>query len=169
MFTKNAKRFLSLVIVSAFLFSFSNPVYQTNFSGTWKLNEGKSELGQFGGRGVASKLVIDQKSDGVTVTRNSVNFQGEAVATTEILTNDGKETETTLSPNAKRKASLKWAADGLTLTITYSISFDNNGQTFELKGTENWSLSADGKALTLQNSLSTPNGDIAIKAAYDKQ
>ncbi len=169
MFTKNAKRFLSLLVVSTLLFSFSKPIYQTNFSGTWTLNEGKSELGQFGGRGVASKLVIDQKSDGVTVTRNSINFQGEAVATTEILNNDGKETETTLSPNAKKKASLKWAADGQTLAITYSIAFDNNGQTFELKGTETWSLGADGKSLTLQNSLSTPNGDIAVKAAYDKQ
>lgn len=168
MFTKNSKRFLSLLIVSTLLFSFTNPVYQTNFSGTWTLNEGKSDLGQFGGRGVASKLVIDQKSDGVTVTRHS-NMQGQAVVTTEAMSNDGKETETTLSPNAKKKASLKWAADGQTLTITYSIAFDNNGQTFELKGTENWSLGADGKSLTLQNSLSTPNGDIAIKAAYDKQ
>jgi hypothetical protein len=168
MFRKTSQGFLSLLVVSAFLFSFSNPVYQTNFSGTWALNEGKSELGQFGGRGVASKLVIDQKTDGVSVTRHST-MQGQAVVITETMSNDGKETETTLSANAKKKASLKWAADGQTLTITYSIAFDNNGQTFELKGTETWSLGADGKSLTLQNSLSTPNGDIAVKAAYDKQ
>jgi hypothetical protein len=169
MFKKTSNKFFSLLVISAFLFSFTKPVYQANFSGSWTLNEGKSDLGQFGARGVSSKIVVDQKADGVTTTRSSTNFQGEAVTTTETLTNDGKESESTVFGAAKKKSTLKWAADGQTLTISYSIALDRGGQTMELKGSETWSLGADGKTLTMQTALSTPQGDISTKAVYDKQ
>jgi hypothetical protein len=163
------KKLLSLLVVSTLLFSFTKPVFQTNFSGTWALNEGKSELGQFGARGAANKIIVDQKDGAVTVTRNATGFTGEATSSTEALATDGKEVETTVFNGAKKKSSLKWAADGQTFTITYGILFEANGQSFELKGTETWSLGADGKSITLQNAMTTPQGDITTKAVYDKQ
>ncbi|MEO7531035.1 MAG: hypothetical protein ABIS69_06480 [Sediminibacterium sp.] len=166
---KTSHKFLSFLFVSVLLFSFTKPVYQANFSGTWTLNEGKSELGQFGARGSASKIVVDQKADGVSVSRTSTGFDGNATTTSEILANDGKESETTVFGTAKKKSSLKWAADGNNLTITFTIVIDRGGQTTELKGTETWSLGSDGKTLALQNALSTPQGDISTKAVYDKQ
>jgi len=163
------KKLLSLLVVSTLLFSFSKPIFQTNFSGTWSLNEGKSDLGQFGARGAANKIVVDQKDGAVTVTRNATGFNGEAMSSTEALTADGKEVETTVFNGAKKKSSLKWAADGLTFTVTYTILLDFNGQSLELKGTEIWSLGADGKTITLQTAMTTPQGDVATKAVYDKQ
>ena len=88
--TSITKKVLLLLMVSTVLFSFSLPEkYQTNFTGNWTLNEGKSELGQFGARGAASKIVVDQKTNDITVSRASTGFQGEALNSTETLTADG--------------------------------------------------------------------------------
>ena len=165
---KNPYKLVSFLIVSAVLFSFK-PVYQANFSGTWSLNEGKSELGQFGARAAASRITVDQKEDAITITRATADLQGNPTALTETLGYDGKESESTGFANSKKKSSLKWSADGNSFIVSYTIAFDRGGQVTELKGSETWSLGADGKSLLLQNSLSTPQGDFATKAAYDKQ
>jgi hypothetical protein len=159
------RKLLTLLVLSTLLFSFSKPVYQANFSGTWALNEGKSELGEFGTRVASTKIVIDQKTDGVTVTKSGTNFQGEPVSTTETLANDGKESESPGFGGSIRKSTLKWAADKESLTISYSFTFQSN----EFKGTEIWTISADGKTFTLQNSITTPQGDFVTKAVYDKK
>jgi hypothetical protein len=165
---KNKFAFLSLVVVAATLFSFR--MAQTNFSGTWKLNEGKSELGQFGARGAATKIVVDQKTDGaVSVTTTSTNFQGEEVVATDNLT-DGKEVEGAGGfPGSKKKSTLKWKADGTGFDINSIISGEFNGNSFEVKIGQTWTLSADGKTLTVVNSISSPQGEFSSKAAYDKQ
>jgi len=159
---------LSLVVVAAALFSFRTA--PANFSGTWKLNEGKSELGQFGARGAASKIVVDQKADGtVAVTTTTTNFQGEEVTATDNLT-AGKEVEGPGGfPGSKKKSTLKWAADEQSLTIANVVSGEFNGQSFEVKVDQAWSISADGKTLTVATSISSPQGDFSNKAVYDKQ
>ncbi len=170
MITSTSKKILLLFISAAFLFSFSTTkAYQTNFSGTWALNESKSELGQFGGRAAPSKMTVDQKGNDVTFTRTGTSPDGNSVSTTETITGDGKVSETTLSNAGKKSSTLKWAADGTTFTINSTISIDANGQAFTVTVVENWSLSADGKTLTLDDALTTPQGDINIKAVYDKQ
>lgn len=163
------KKISSLLVVSTFMFAFTQPAAITNFSGTWMLNESKSELGQFGGRAVASKIVAVQKADAIDLTKTAMNFQGDEVTSTETLSFDGKESETTVFGTAKKKSNLKWAADNQTFTVTYSINIDRGGQAIEFKGIETWSLAAEGKSITVQTSLTTPNGDITTKAAYDKQ
>lgn len=170
MLTSITKKMLTLSMASVVLLSFSLPVkYQTNFSGTWNLNEGKSELGQFGARGASSKIVIDQKTNDVTVTRHSTGFSGEAQSATETLTADGKSSESIFLGNAKKKSTLRWAGDGQSFTVTFSVAMERNGQSFEFNGIETWSLGADGKTLSLQNKLTTPQGEISTMAVYDKQ
>jgi hypothetical protein len=168
MHMKTSYKFLSLLLVAVLLFSFTKPVYQTNFSGTWALNEGKSELGQFGARGVASKFVVDQKTDGISITRTITGFDGNASDVSENLV-EGKESETTVFGTAKKKSILKWAADGSSFTINATTVVDRNGQSFEFKTTEIWGLSADGKLLTLQNTFSSAQGEVSTKVVYDKK
>ena len=160
------KKLTSLLFVAVLLFSF-RPV-QTDFSGAWKLNESKSELGQFGARGVASKIMIEQKTDVVSLAKTANNFQGEEATTTEILSFDGKETESLVFGSAKRKAKLKWSSDGQNMLVSATIAFEREGQTFDISSTETWSLSSDGKTLTVVSNITTPQGEISIKAAYDK-
>lgn len=161
-------RVLSLLIAPAFLFAFTSKVYRSDFSGEWKLNEGKSELGQFA-RFATRVIKADQKEEAITISKTSPSFNGEDVTITETLSYDGKETETTVFGSSKRKSTAKWSDDGKTFTISYTLLFDFNGQTTEIKGTEAWTLSEDGKTLTLQINSSSPQGEFSSKALYDKQ
>ena len=164
------KKTVSLLFLAAVLFSFRPvQVFQTDFTGTWKLNENKSELGQFGGRGVPSKIVIDQRADVISFTKTAMNFQGEESTSTEAMTFDGKESESMVFGTSKKKSTLKWAADGKDMVISSNIAFDMNGQTFDISSVENWSLSADGKTITVSSKINTPQGEIATKSVFDKQ
>lgn len=68
---------------------------------------------------------------------------------------DGKESETTVFGNSKKKSLVKWSDDGQMLTISYTILFERNGQTSEIKGTETWGLTKDG-LLSLVTVSSSP-------------
>lgn len=163
------RKITSLAIVVTLACSFTVArVYQANFSGSWTLNEGKSELGQFG-RASASKIVVDQKADNIVITRTSTGMDGAVSDATETMV-EGKESESTVFNGAgKKKSVLKWADDKNTFLISSNIAIDRGGQSMEFKTGETWSLSADGKTLTLSNAISSPQGDITTKAVYDKQ
>lgn len=163
-----SKRLLTLLIATTFLFAFTNNTYRANFSGEWKLNESKSDLGQFG-RFAVKIIKADQKEDAITITTTRPSFNGDDVTSSETLSYDGKETETTVFGNSKRKSTAKWSDDGKTFTISYTLLLDFNGQQSEIKGTEVWTLSDDGKSLTSQINSSSPQGEFSWKAVYDKQ
>ena len=62
----------------------------SNFTGEWALNEGKSDLGQYGARFAPKKLKIDGQTDAMDVERVSTNQNGEEVSSKEKITYDGK-------------------------------------------------------------------------------
>lgn len=157
-------KILTLLLAPAFLLSFTAAPDRANFGGEWKLNEGKSELGNFG-RLAAKSVKVDQKADGITISKTGTNFQGEEVTTTETLTFDGKVSETTVFGNSKKKSTASWK-DDQTLVISYTIAFERNGETTEIKGTETWT-SKDGELTILTNS-SSPRGENTTKAVYTK-
>lgn len=171
---KNMKRYfpagwLTLLLAPALFFSFTTIPVKTNYSGSWTLNENKSELGDFGGRFAPRKIKVDQKDDAITIAKTAPSFNGGDATTTETLTFDGKTTETTVFGNAIKKSTAKWSDDGQTLTVTYDIAFERNGETTEINGTEAWTLSNEGKSLTLQIASSSPQGEFSMKAVYDKE
>lgn len=139
-----------------------------DLSGDWKLNEQKSEMGQFGGRMTARKLKVSSQADAITIERTSVNQNGEERTTTEKLTFDGKETETTVFGNNKRKSTAKWSDDGQQLTIQSVMVFDRNGQTMEIKSNEVWKLTENGQALSLESTSTTQRGTNTMKLVYEK-
>ena len=63
-----AKKLLAAVIVSSTLVSFSHKADRANFSGSWALNEGKSDFGQRGARFATKTIKVDQKSDAIAIT-----------------------------------------------------------------------------------------------------
>ena len=164
-----AKKIIGLLIVPVILFSFAFLPDKANFSGSWSLNEGKSDLGQRG-RFAARSIKSEQKDDAITISKTSPGFNGGAdVTTSETLSFDGKESETTAFGNSKKKSILKWADDGQSFTITSTTLFERDGQTTEIKSTETWSLTDGGKALSITTVSSSPRGEFTTKGVYDKQ
>jgi len=168
--TPLVKKLFAAVIVSAALVSFSTKADKANFSGSYTLNEGKSDFGQRGARFATKAIKVDQKADAITISRTTPNFQGgDDITTTETLSFDGKETSSTVMGTATRKSSLKWSDDGQTFVISATTSGERNGQTFSFSGTETWTLGDGGKSLTITSVRTTQQGEVTTKAAYDKQ
>jgi hypothetical protein len=139
-----------------------------NFSGEWKLNEQKSELGEFGERFAPKKLKVDAKTDSMSCERTLTSQSGEEVKSIIKLTFDGKETEGIAFGNSKRKSTAKWSDDGQSLLVNSTIFFDQNGQTTEIKVNEVWKLTDNGNSLAIESNSSSSFGDNSMKLVYDK-
>ncbi len=161
----------SWIALLVFAFIATNPfaagAQRASLNGEWKLNESKSELGEFGGR-VARSLKAEQKEDAITITRVTPGFNGgDPVTSTLTLTFDGKVVESEGFGGSKRKSTAKWSDDGKTLVISSVTNFERDGQSFEFKATEKWSITADGLLSVVTNSTS-PRGESTTKAIYTK-
>ncbi|MCW3079530.1 hypothetical protein [Segetibacter sp.] len=137
-----------------------------NFSGDWTLNAQKSELGEMAGR-IPTKLKVTQTADAVTTERTS-SFNGEERKTNEKITLDGKESENIVFGTSKKKSIAKWESNGQTLNLNSNILFERDGQTMEIKGTENWKLLDGGKTLSIESTSVSTRGTFAAKAVYEK-
>ncbi|HEY2722358.1 MAG TPA: hypothetical protein VGI82_11565 [Chitinophagaceae bacterium] len=161
------KKFIGFLVIPVLFFSFTKLPDHANFSGDWKLNEGKSDLGQMANYEPRT-IKVTQTNDSITITKVAPGFSGDDVTTTETLSYDGKETKSTIFGTSTRTASSKWSDDGQTLTLTYDLMLDFNGQQTEVKGTETWTLADGGKTLVSQNNSSSSFGDIQAKGIYEK-
>lgn len=168
------KKFLSgkfsfaiVAFVLVILCSFRFMPDRAKFSGDWKLDAAKSELGEFGGR-AATSIKIEQKDTAVSISRTSPGFNGgDPVTTSMTLPYSGATVETEGWGGSKRKSTAQWSADGQTLTITNNTHFERDGQSFDIKSTENWTLTKDG-LLSIATNATTPQGEMNIKAVYTK-
>lgn len=154
---------ITVVVLSSFRFMPD----KAKFSGEWKLDAAKSELGEFGGR-AATAIKIDQKDADITISRTSPGFNGgDPMTTTLTLPYSGATVESEGWGGSKRKTTAKWSEDGQTLTITNNIHFDRDGQAFDVKSTENWTLNKEG-LLSIATNATTPQGEMNTKAVYTK-
>lgn len=155
-------------LVLIFLTS-SAAIVKVDFSGNWILDQGKSNLGEMGGRMVATKLKVTQEGSIITIVRTSTGQMGEVI-TTDKLTLDGIEsTSVGGREGSTRKAALKMADDQNTLTVNALTMMSFNGNSFEIKSKENWSISADAKVLTIESETTTQMGVTNTKLVYNKQ
>lgn len=162
-----SKLFYALLIPAAMLFSFATVIDKTNFTGNWKLDEAKSDLGDFGAF-AARSIKAEQKDSSITISRTINGFGGgEPITATVTIFYDGRVTESEGFGGSKTKSTAKWSDDGQAFTITSVIIFDMNGQSNEIKIAETWSLTKEGLLSLVANSTG-PNGDATTKAIYAK-
>ncbi|HEX8460106.1 MAG TPA: hypothetical protein VF623_01695 [Segetibacter sp.] len=140
---------------------------KSNFSGDWKLNEQKSSLGQYA-QMAPRKLKVDGQADYLSVERFAKSPDGSDVSYNDKLTFDGKESESTLFGNTKKKSTAKWSDDGKSLNVNAVIMFDRDGQTFEVKVAEVWKFVEDGKVLSVESTSTSQMGSNTMKLFYEK-
>lgn len=167
--------FMRLVALTIMVAFFLLPVKITaqgskvNFAGKWAFNESKSNLGDGQGRGFrsASQIIATQEGNNLTVERTRTNQNGEATATTEKYTMDGKESVNT-SGRGPSKTIVTWSADGKALNFAITRSFDRNGTTTEMKSTEVWNLT-DANTLTILSTFTMQDTERKTTLVYDKK
>jgi hypothetical protein len=131
-----------------------------NFSGEWKLNVSRSDFGPLPVP-VSRTDKIKHEEPALKVTTTQASQQGEG--TFELnYTTDGKESVNEIRGNSMKSTS-KW--DGDTLVIETKANFNGN----DLMLSDKWSLSADGKVLTINRHIASPMGELDQKVVLEKQ
>ena len=149
-----------LTVLAALALTAAAASAKPNLSGEWKLNVAKSD---FGPAPAPEKLIrtIDHKDPVLKSSTVQSGPQGE-VKSELSYTTDGKES-INKSPRGESKGVAKWDGDNLVIDSKREI------QGMEITQHEVWTLSSDGKILTIVNKLSTPQGDFEIKTVLEKQ
>src|SRR5262249_26549505 len=99
---------------------------------------------------------------GVELSVSTRQQASQGTATTEVkYTTDGKPAVNKIT-SGESHGSAHW--DGNSLVIDSSVE----AQGAQLKSRETWTLSADGKTLTIATHLTLPNGEFDVKQVFDK-
>jgi len=149
------RRVLLMATLAAVIIPFAARAQtKADFSGTWTLDAAKSDPppqgrgGGGGGRGPAGPLEIKQTAAEITIGPATYKLDGSESI------NEGR------GGQAKSKA--HW--DGAKLVIETARDF----QGMAITSKEVRSLSADGKEMTVETAISTPQGDQNRKQVYTK-
>ena len=162
------RSFLSMSLILIFtVFSAFGQASKTNFSGTWNLNEGKSQLGEGPGRRAASKIVITQDANTLTAEKTSTRQSGESFTSTEKYNLDGDQSDNS-GENRKRISTTSWSSDMKELTINSTTTFERNGNSMEMKSVEVYKLGSDGNSLVIETTSSSNRGEFKTSLYYDK-
>lgn len=131
-----------------------------NFTGTWKLVADKSD---FGPMPAPEKLEqkIEHNDPEVKVTATQSTQNGEVTAELSYNT-EGKETTNQLR-GQPMKSTAKW--DGEALAVDSKLDFQGN----EITLSDKWTLSEDGKTLTMNRKINSPQGELEMKIVLAKQ
>ena len=153
-------RRFSILCTSLLVFAGFASAATPNLTGDWKLNLSKSDMGQMPPpSSMTQKITHEDPKLKVAVKQSSDmgDFDWEANYTT-----DGKECVNTIRDN-EAKSVVKWDGDAL-LFETKGKFGDND---FSMK--DKWTLSADGKVLTVERHISSGFGEGDQKLIFEKQ
>ena len=150
---------LTVVIALAAVTTFAQQK-TPDFSGTWKLNVSKSDFGILGGPDSRTDVII-HKDTSITDEVSAEGAQGKVQYTIKYTT-DGKEVTNQIN-GREVKSTLKW--DGSTLVITSTLTYNDN----PVDARATWTLSADGKTLTISTHYASPMGETEQRHVLEKQ
>ncbi len=136
------------------------PIPAPNLSGEWKLNLSKSSYGSFPAPLGATRKIA-QNGPKLSMTTIQRGPKGEVTSQLNYTT-DGKES-VNASPTGESKGSAQWIGDKLMIESSREV------QGTVLKQKEIWTLSLDGKMLTIDAHVSLPNGEFDVKQVFEKQ
>lgn len=135
-----------------------------DFTGTWKLDAAKSDFGQMPAPEKMER-VIDHKDPSIKIKTTQSTPNGDRTTDTA-YTLDGKEQKQE-SPRGVIMYTPKW--EGSIVVIDSKRTMNVQGQTVEITGVERWSLSEDGKTMTVDSKMVAPMGELTMKAVFAKQ
>ena len=162
---------LSLVALAVALVSAQEKV---NFSGTWILDKSQSDVSQLMGppwdpekaRNASMTMVVEQQETRLRVTR-VVQAPGEERKEIHTYKTDGSETTNTGFRGETVVTRVSWDGDKLVVVSTRPWRVLLRDVSVETRGV--WSLSPDGKILTIDAQVHSLRGEQRIKAVFDKQ
>ena len=130
-----------------------------NVGGEWRLNPAKSSYGKFPApQSMSRKITLDGTKLSITTVQKGA--QGE-VTSEYHYTTDGKQSVNKVT-GGESKGSAQWIGDKLMVESSREVQ----GATLSQK--EIWTISPDGKTLTIDAHVSLPNGEFDVKQVFDR-
>jgi len=135
-----------------------------NFSGTWQLDAAKSEFGPM--PPPSSMLtVIDHKDPKVVIKTSQKSEQGDVVNERTITTDGKPNTNKLKSPMGDQDVTSTTNWSGNQLVTEFKMEINGTGLEFR----DTYTLSDDGKILTVVRDIKSEQGPLAMKMVFNKQ
>jgi len=146
---------------------------KADFSGTWMQTERNSLSGKDYANGLPSKIKITQEQSRITIERTSLSGNTDSPATIEIekLNIDGLPATSTTASKRIKSSMIQFTAGKMGFTETSFLN-DQNDKKVLFNTSEVWSLSRDGKTLTVVRnfaSASDPEDKWSMKGRYERE
>ncbi|HOF56235.1 MAG TPA: hypothetical protein PLB43_11550 [Prolixibacteraceae bacterium] len=155
---------LLFVLVPVTLFA------QTNFTGTWALNESKSNFGDSRFRMAATSVVVTQDAKVLNVETTQPGPGGDEMKRTAKYNLDGSVSENPMFGDNVSKSTATWSEDKAVMTIATTMTFDMGGESRTMNSSQIWKLTEGGKVLMIENVRTGRDGnEVKTTAAYDKK
>ena len=155
------KRIVSMAALVGVMVSGTAAAQSTpNFSGDWKMNGTASNFGGMPAPTSLSQKIVHEEPTLKVATAQSGEFGDWTSDFT--FTTDGKECLNKVA-DFQVKSTLKW--DGPVLVVDSTMDFQGSPATM----TDRWSLSEDGKTMTVDRHFSGPMGAGDGKIVFDRQ
>ena len=139
---------------------------KVGFSGTWALDKANSEGLP---PGMDQLMTVTQTGDKLSLETKLITEQGEQVVPDSYML-DGKEVEFTPrgmgGQTGKGKRTAKLGADGNSIEVSETATFDGPEGAVTVQATRKWVLSADGKTLKIDMTVDGPNGKQQFKRTF---
>jgi len=132
-----------------------------NLSGSWKLNAAKSNFGAMGAPDSGMETIVDNEPS-VKVTVDQKGGMMGDINYTESISTDGKETTWAGMGGSEVKGTGHW--DGSKLVVNAKTSFQGSDVTIK----DTYTVSEDGKTLTVASHAETSMGNFDSTAVFDK-
>ena len=132
-------------------------------SGTWELNVAKSNFGP-GGAPAKGTMVLTQAGDKITTVSTISSPMGDMTNTMHHTV--GAATTDTISAGGQSvpfTSTTRW--EGTTLVVDGKATMMGA----EVPVVSRYTLSPDGKQLTINQVITTPNGEVTQQFVYDKK
>jgi hypothetical protein len=137
-----------------------------NFVGTWALDKANSEGLP---PGMDQLMTVVQNGDKLAVETKLITDQGEQVVPDSYIL-DGREVDFTPrtpgNQSGKGRRTSKLSADGNTIDVTETATFEGPEGAIEVQATRKWTLSPDGKTLKIEMTINGPNGQQVLKRTF---
>jgi hypothetical protein len=153
------RKHIALLIASLLGFS-AGAQAAPSLSGEWKLNVARSNYGTFPAPQSMTRRIAYSEPK---LTMSSVQKGSQGEVTSELAyTTDGKPSVNKVQ-GGESKGTAQWIGDKL------MIESERVFQGATLKQKEIWSISADGKTLSIDAHVSVPNGEFDVKQVFERQ
>jgi mannan endo-1,4-beta-mannosidase len=139
----------------------------SDFTGIWYINEGKSQLENSGAANLPYRLEIVNVGDSLKIEKEVILEYIKNQITQQLWIADGREI---LSEywNSPMKSIATWSEDKDTLLINSKVIFREGNQKREFLTKERWYLDSYGRELLIKQTSDSPWGKKEILMVFDK-